>query len=674
MKKRLALLIFVLCIINILNAQTYPLGHRQITYTDPSRGNRDVPSEVYYPGVSGGDNVAVVQGTFPVIVFGHGFLMGDANIYKYLWDSLATRGYICVFPTTESGSILPAPDHMQFGLDLAFLNTKLKQEGNNPSSIFYGKVALKSTIMGHSMGGRATYIACRNNNDVTTIITFGAAISDPPLGTSIDILNDYARFITIPTLVVSGEFDCVAPPADNQRPLYDVSTSACKFYVNIRGGGHCYFGSQEGSALLLKCETGESCTGDFTISRAEQNARLLYFLIPYLDFMLKDICPSWISFNNRIEQTARYAYERSCNINPFPVVAGTITGITPICHGQSGLWYSVPPITNAVSYLWSYSGTGATIHGTSNSVTIDFDANSTPGELTVIGHNDCGDGIVSESFPISINTIPDSAGTIIGTNTVCQGQSGVIYSVPNIANAFSYAWSYSGGGATINGTSDSITIDFARDATLGVLHVYGRNFCRNGLVSESYPITINPLPEVAGIISGDDTVCQGQNGLSYSVPMISNADSYIWSYSDTGVTILGTIDDVIMNFSANAPSSDLTVMGNNSCGNGLVSDVFPITVIDCNAGINENSINMKFNIIPNPNNGLFNIDIYSFLNQLCDIVITNSIGQIIMTNELLLNSGFNTFTTDISTFANGLYYVRLNSGTNTIAKKFTISK
>lgn len=674
MKKRLILLILVLSISNIINAQTYPLGHREITYTDASRSNRDVPCHLYYPGVSAGDNVAVAIGTFPVIVFGHGFIMGEPDLYKYLWDSIATRGYICVFPTTESGSILPAPDHTQFALDLAFLNSKLKQENTNPSSIFSGKVAAKSAIMGHSMGGRASYIACKNNSEVTTLITFGAAIADPPLGTSIDILNDYARFITIPTLVISAEFDCVAPPADNQKPLYDISPAACKFYVSLKGGGHCYFGSQESSALLIKCETGESCSGDFTISRAEQNARLLNVLIPYLDFILKDICPSWISFNNRIEQTTKYVYEKSCNIDPFPVAAGNIIGTTPICHGQSGIWYSVPLITNAVSYIWSYSGTGATIHGTSNSVTIDFDANATPGYLTVIGHNDCGDGIISESFSISINTIPDIAGTIIGSNTVCQGQNAVRYSVPNIANAFSYAWSYSGLGATINGTSDSITIDFAPNATSGILNVYGRNFCRNGLVSGSFPITVNPLPEVAGIISGTDTVCQGQNGLSYTVPMISNADTYIWTYSDTGATIFGTIDQIIMNFSTSAVSSDLTVMGNNACGNGVASAIFPITVNDCFKGINENSLDLQLNIIPNPNNGIFSFSIFSYSNQLCETFITNSIGQMIMKNEILLTSGLNTFTKDISTFADGLYYIRINNGTNTTVSKLTIIK
>ena len=61
-----------------------------------------------------------------------------------------------------------------------------------------------------------------------------------------------------------------------------------------------------------------------------------------------------------------------------------------VSQGQNGVGYSVPAIANATSYTWIYTGTGATINGTSNNITINFSATATSGDLTVRGSNSCG--------------------------------------------------------------------------------------------------------------------------------------------------------------------------------------------------------------------------------------------------------------------------------------------
>jgi large repetitive protein len=73
--------------------------------------------------------------------------------------------------------------------------------------------------------------------------------------------------------------------------------------------------------------------------------------------------------------------------------AGAITGTTSLTPGATAVPYSVAAIANATSYVWAYSGTGATITGNGTaSVTIDFAANATSGTLSVYGSNTCGDG------------------------------------------------------------------------------------------------------------------------------------------------------------------------------------------------------------------------------------------------------------------------------------------
>ena len=265
-------------------------------------------------------------------------------------------------------------------------------------------------------------------------------------------------------------------------------------------------------------------------------------------------------------------------VNPLPGAAGAITGTAAVCQGATGVTYSVPAITNATSYTWAYSGTGATIIGSTNSITINFAANAASGNLTVYGVNTCGNGTISANYPITVNPIPAAAGAITGTAAVCQGATGVTYSVPAITNATSYTWAYSGTGATIIGSTNSITINFAANAASGNLTVYGVNTCGNGTISANYPITVNPIPAAAGAITGTAAVCQGATGVTYSVPAITNATSYTWAYSGTGATIIGSTNSITINFAANAASGNLTVYGVNTCGNGTISANYPITI------------------------------------------------------------------------------------------------
>lgn len=282
-----------------VKAQPYPIGHRTITFTDAARNNRPVPAEIYYPGQSAGNNTTVVAGAFPVIVFGHGYLMSYSS-YFYFRDSIVPDGYILVLPTT-AGNLFP--NHLDFGKDLAFLVSAMKSEGVNPSSPFYGHIDSTSAIMGHSMGGGASFLACSNNHLPTVMVTFAAAETDPSAIAA-------ASAVTLPALVFSASEDCVTPPASNQVPMYNALAGNCKTYINITGGGHCYFADYN-----FQCSVGEiGCKQNFTITRDQQHAVTLDFTKPFLDYFLKKDTASWVLFNDSLTASNRIAYQKACNI------------------------------------------------------------------------------------------------------------------------------------------------------------------------------------------------------------------------------------------------------------------------------------------------------------------------------------------------------------------------
>ena len=149
-------------------------------------------------------------------------------------------------------------------------------------------------------------------------------------------------------------------------------------------------------------------------------------------------------------------------IKPLPAAAGAITGNSAVCLGAIGETYSIPADANADSYVWSYSGTGATITGSTNSVTIDFSAIATLGTLTVKGKNSCGEGV-----PANLNiTITPNVSTPVFTSGATSTRYQIAESLPYTATAtYSTEIKYSldalskAGGNSIDAGTGVVTYD-----------------------------------------------------------------------------------------------------------------------------------------------------------------------------------------------------------------------
>ena len=85
-----------------------------------------------------------------------------------------------------------------------------------------------------------------------------------------------------------------------------------------------------------------------------------------------------------------------------------ISGPSPACQATTGNSYSIPAVTGATSYTWTYSGTGSTINGTTNTVTVNYNSTATSGPLSVSAVNACG---VSVSRTTSITITPTPIAT-----------------------------------------------------------------------------------------------------------------------------------------------------------------------------------------------------------------------------------------------------------------------
>jgi uncharacterized protein (TIGR02145 family) len=181
-----------------------------------------------------------------------------------------------------------------------------------------------------------------------------------------------------------------------------------------------------------------------------------------------------------------------------------------------------------------------------------------------------------DTIIISIDSLPQTNGSIIGAPSVCQGQNGAVFSVNPFPFTATYSWTLPTG-ATGASTTNSISLDFNITAASDTIQVRGHNTCGFG-PQIKLPVIVNPLPGPANPVTGPPGMCAGQTGSVFSVLPIADATSYTWSFP-AGVSIVsgnGT-NTVTVAASLAAVSGNITVMGTNACGNGSPSS-FPLTI------------------------------------------------------------------------------------------------
>ncbi len=94
----------------------------------------------------------------------------------------------------------------------------------------------------------------------------------------------------------------------------------------------------------------------------------------------------------------------------------------------------------------------------------------------------------------------------------------------------------------------------------------------DGITALLYKVLIDHLPACAGTITGSVSVCQGQNAVTYTVPAITNATSYIWTLP-SGATGSSLTNSITVNYGASSISGNIAVKGSNNYGMGAVSSL-----------------------------------------------------------------------------------------------------
>ena len=163
---------------------------------------------------------------FGGVVISPGFFERQENI-SWWGNYLASHGFaVITFDTNELNDLPP----LRADALLATIGL-LRGENSRQGSAVRGKILEDSmAVMGHSMGGTAALLLANEKSDeIKAAIPFNAG----------GVPNANFSSVAVPTLVIAGEIDRLAPVNEHAWSHYQTLTNEVpRMYMEVKGGNH----------------------------------------------------------------------------------------------------------------------------------------------------------------------------------------------------------------------------------------------------------------------------------------------------------------------------------------------------------------------------------------------------------------------------------------------------
>lgn len=330
-------------------------------------------------------------------------------------------------------------------------------------------------------------------------------------------------------------------------------------------------------------------------------------------------------------------------VNPLPQGTFSANGPTSFCLGDSVVLTAND--TNA-TYSWSTSATTPSISVfTSNSIT-----------LTTTDSNGC---IASSQQTITAFPLPNvNAGSDIN---LCNGASFQL----NATGANTYTWN------TETNLSDStIANPIINPITPTQFWVTGtdNNGCK-AIDTIAVFISISPTSVVSNSSSNDTLYLNLPNGgdIQFFSTGSTNAISYSWTFGDGGTS---TLPNPIYTYTTPGLFTAQLITANGGCSDTASVNIM---VFLTNSIDDIEQINNELVLFPNPTVNFFELKSAYSYNNTAHLQVINQLGAVLIDKT----ADFNQLTNNkisINLLPNGLYFVKLTVGNETIIRRLSIAR
>jgi hypothetical protein len=251
---------------------------------------------------------------------------------------------------------------------------------------------------------------------------------------------------------------------------------------------------------------------------------------------------------------------------------------------------------------------------------------------------------------VTVLDLPSAAGTVTGTDELCEGEQ-ANYSVSPVSGATTYDWTVPAGATILEGAgTTAIKVLFGN--TSGNVSVVGVNNCGTGTSSPNYFVTVNPIPATPVVTVDLDYL------LTSSAPSGNQ-----WYFE--GNAIDGATGQT---YQAEEEGMYWTVVTLNGCNSDPSNQVEVVFV-----GMDELP-GTSLSIYPIPNKGQFTISVVNQAEKTYNVQVLNHLGARVYENANLVINGKGQLDVDLGNVAEGVYTVSIRMDNNRVMRKIIVTK
>ena len=329
----------------------------------------------------------------------------------------------------------------------------------------------------------------------------------------------------------------------------------------------------------------------------------------------------------------------------------------------------VPPVadfTNAVqtgaTYLFSNASSGATglqwifpgnETSTDNEPTFTFPGNGVY-EVTLIAENSCGTDTTTTQITVN-GTLP-VAEFSSDIRTLCAPAT-VNFTDNSAGDVVAWEWVFDGGNPAASDLQNPVvTYDTpgVYPVSLTVTNAFGTNM----IMQTSFIIAEND-PVADFTLEIDDDIVQFNGNAQGS-------SNYQWFFGDGGFSV----EKSPVHTYAENGEYEVMLIVRNSCGTDTMIQTVVIDVV----GLGDVVFLKDFQLFPNPSSGAFMLILAGESRERIVISITDALGRMLLNESADFGTGYFKKVFSVSSFAQGMYFIKIDSGDEVAYKKLIISK
>ena len=372
------------------------------------------------------------------------------------------------------------------------------------------------------------------------------------------------------------------------------------------------------------------------------------------------------------KQELMYEYLNFFGLQKVSQVPGTPEGEDDVCAASTET-YTTTEVEAADFYYWAINPENAgTVNGTGIEVTISWASDYVGSAyVKVCGMNNTGIGPVSDSLMVNVNSAPSAE--ISGNALICPGVEATL----SVALTGTAPWELVIGGESYTAQSSPFTLSVApaTTTTFTVESVEDAGGCSNTGTGTAL-VEIAVVPDKPAVPSGPSNVNSDEElSSTFTVEAAANADAYEWMVSPAEAYTDMSANDLEINVTWDNTykgNVSIQVRGLNGC-EGDYSD--PLNVeLESSYGIDELAGALGLAVYPNPNQGSFTLELSTDIVDKVNLKVVNALGySVFEESDVHVNTGFSKVI-DISSEANGIYMLIVESDLGVYTNRLIIRK